>query len=88
MDNRTDHLSFHYFPNMEKTAPIIPNDTHRNHYVGYPWCPNGIHLYMRNDSFRVAFCGSFPLCEIGPRMDMESALYWHSVGCKGGLVYW
>lgn len=62
--------------------------THRPHYVGYDWCSKGTYLYMSDASFRVAFRGSFVLCCVGPRMDMESALYWHKVGSDGGLVYW
>lgn len=63
--------------------------THRDHYVAYPWCPDGIMLHMRDDSFEAAFCGSFPaFCDVGPRMDMESALFWFDLGTKAGIVYW
>lgn len=62
-------------------------NTHEYHYVAYPWCSNGIKLYMRNESFIAAFCGSFPVA-IDPRMDMESARYWFDRASKAGIVYW
>lgn len=76
----------YYAGDVTKSYPF--DGDHDSHYVAYDWCPDGIMLFMRWESFMACSAAIMSTGFVGPSMDFESACYWYQAACNQGIVLW